>query len=74
MGAVVPSCTDASARQVHVGVLAQHSRRDPSMVTTARQTILLMAAGRGALAGLAGVTAMTVGENLEQRFTGRPNS
>ncbi|WP_448626436.1 hypothetical protein [Geodermatophilus sp. URMC 64] len=32
------------------------------------------AAVRGALAGLAGTAAMTLGENVEQRFTGRPDS
>ena len=30
--------------------------------------------GAGALAGAAGVAAMTLGEKLEQAFTGRPNS
>lgn len=29
---------------------------------------------RGALAGLAGAAAMTLGEKVEQRLTGRPNS
>src|SRR3954447_26525262 len=32
------------------------------------------AALRGALAGLAGTAAMTLGEKIEQRFTHRPNS
>ena len=32
------------------------------------------AAVRGLVAGLAGVTAMTTAEKLEQAFTGRPNS
>jgi hypothetical protein len=32
------------------------------------------AALKGALAGLAGVAAMTAGEKLEQQVTGRPNS
>jgi hypothetical protein len=32
------------------------------------------AAVRGALAGLAGTAAMTLGEQVEQRFTGRPDS
>jgi len=35
---------------------------------------ILRAAGRGALAGLAGAAIMTVGEKLEQRLTGRPSS
>jgi hypothetical protein len=39
-----------------------------------RPRTLLPAAGRGALAGLIGVAAMTAGEKLEQRVTGRPNS
>lgn len=39
-----------------------------------RPRTLLPAAGRGALAGLIGVAAMTAGEELEQRVTGRPNS
>ncbi len=39
-----------------------------------RRTILLAAAGRGALAGLAGVLAMTASEKVEQRLTGRRNS
>jgi hypothetical protein len=33
-----------------------------------------LAALRGAAAGLAGVAVMTLGEKLEQRFSGRPNS
>ena len=36
--------------------------------------ILLAAAGRGLLAGLAGATAMTAGEKLEQALTRRPDS
>ena len=46
------------------------------MVTasTNRPALLLAAAGRGALAGLAGVAVMTAGEKLEQALTGRPNS
>jgi hypothetical protein len=32
------------------------------------------AAVRGAVAGLAGVAVMTAGEQVEQRFTGRPDS
>ena len=39
-----------------------------------RRRTLLAAAARGALAGLIGVSAMTAGEKLEQRVTGRPNS
>ena len=35
---------------------------------------VLRAAGLGALAGLAGVAAMTAAEKVEQRFTRRPNS
>ena len=35
---------------------------------------LLKAAGEGAVAGLAGVAAMTAGEKLEQAVTRRPNS
>ena len=35
---------------------------------------LAIAAARGAVAGLAGVAAMTAGEKLEQRVTGRPDS
>jgi hypothetical protein len=35
---------------------------------------IVRAAGRGALAGLAGAAIMTVGEKLEQRLTGRPSS
>lgn len=42
---------------------------DPS-----RMAILLSAAGTGALAGLAGVTVMTLGEKLEQAVTHRPDS
>jgi hypothetical protein len=30
--------------------------------------------GKGLLAGAIGAAAMTVGEKIEQRFTGRPNS
>jgi hypothetical protein len=41
---------------------------------TGRAATLGSAAGRGALAGLAGVLVMTVGEKVEQRFTGRRNS
>ncbi|HYO39910.1 MAG TPA: hypothetical protein VER39_09660 [Nocardioidaceae bacterium] len=39
-----------------------------------RAPVLAGAAGRGALAGLAGVAAMTLGEKLEQGLTKRPNS
>jgi hypothetical protein len=44
------------------------------MVATTRPASLISAAGRGVLAGLAGVFVMTVGEKLEQRFTSRSNS
>jgi hypothetical protein len=39
-----------------------------------RRSVVFRAAGRGAVAGLAGVAAMTAGEKLEQLVTGRPNS
>ncbi|WP_432495418.1 AAA family ATPase [Kineococcus auxinigenes] len=39
-----------------------------------RGALLLAAAGRGALAGLVGVAAMTAGEKLEQAVTHRPDS
>lgn len=39
-----------------------------------RPRTLLPAAGRGALAGLVGVAAMTAAEKVEQRLTGRPDS
>lgn len=39
-----------------------------------RGSLLAAAAGRGALAGLAGVAAMTLLEQVEQAVTGRPNS
>ncbi|WP_432570379.1 AAA family ATPase [Kineococcus sp. SYSU DK005] len=39
-----------------------------------RGAVLLSAAGRGALAGLAGVAAMTAGEKVEQALTHRPDS
>jgi hypothetical protein len=35
---------------------------------------MLIGAGKGLVAGLAGVAAMTLGEKVEQAFTGRPNS
>jgi hypothetical protein len=41
---------------------------------TGRGRALLPAAGRGVLAGLAGVAVMTAAEKLEQSFTHRPNS
>jgi hypothetical protein len=41
---------------------------------TTRGRALAGAAGRGALAGLAGVAAMTLGEKLEQGLSKRPNS
>ena len=40
----------------------------------ARRRLLLAAAGRGALLGLAGVAAMTASEKAEQALTGRPDS
>jgi hypothetical protein len=42
--------------------------------TTSRPARLLVAAGRGVVAGLAGVAVMTAGEKLEQAITHRPNS
>ena len=42
--------------------------------TETRGAVLRRAAGRGALAGLAGVAAMTVAEKAEQAVTGRPDS
>ena len=39
-----------------------------------RRRLLLAAAGRGALLGLAGVAAMTAAEKAEQAVTGRPDS
>ncbi|HKF86086.1 MAG TPA: hypothetical protein VKB30_09900 [Candidatus Limnocylindrales bacterium] len=41
---------------------------------TSRPRALLSAAGRGAVAGLVGVAAMTATEKLEQAVTRRPNS
>jgi hypothetical protein len=43
-------------------------------MTSHRAARLREAAARGALAGLAGVAAMTAAEKVEQGFTGRPNS
>ena len=43
-------------------------------MSTTRGAVLRRAAGRGALAGLAGVVAMTVGEKAEQAVTHRPDS
>ena len=42
--------------------------------TGSRGAVLRRAAGRGALAGLAGAAVMTAGEKLEQAATGRPDS
>ena len=42
--------------------------------TEPRGPVLRRAAGRGVLAGLAGVVAMTAGEKVEQALTGRPDS
>ncbi len=44
------------------------------MAARTRGQVLRRAAGRGALAGLAGVAAMTVGEKAEQAVTRRPDS
>jgi hypothetical protein len=41
---------------------------------SARGAALAAAAGRGVVAGLAGVAVMTAGEKAEQALTGRPNS
>lgn len=43
-------------------------------MANSRGQMLLKAAGKGAVAGLAGVAAMTAGEKLEQAVTGRSNS
>jgi len=43
-------------------------------MATRRKGRLLEAAGRGAVAGVAGVAVMTLGEKVEQRLTGRPGS
>ena len=42
--------------------------------TSSRPALLVAAAARGALAGLVGVAAMTLGEKAEQAVTSRPNS
>ena len=44
------------------------------MSIATRGRTLGAAAGRGVVAGLAGAAFMTLGEKLEQRLTGRPNS
>ena len=44
------------------------------MTATTRGAVLLAAAARGAILGLAGVAVMTAGEKLEQAVTGRPSS
>jgi hypothetical protein len=44
------------------------------MSTTNRGTVLVRAAGRGAVAGATGVLVMTAAEKVEQRLTGRPDS
>lgn len=46
----------------------------PSHPQDHRVAVLARAAGRGALAGLAGVAVMTTGEKLEQLVTSRPDS
>ena len=43
-------------------------------VTHSRSAVLLSAALRGAVAGVAGVAVMTAAEKAEQALTGRPNS
>lgn len=55
---------------------AQRSGTRGAMTSTRtdRPRLLAAAAARGAVAGLAGVAAMTVAESVEQRFTGRPSS
>src|SRR3954454_19651922 len=50
------------------------TRRDMTAALTDRPRLLAAAAARGAVAGLAGVAAMTVAESVEQRLTGRPAS
>ena len=50
------------------------SRSSPPVVGAPRRRLLLAAAGRGALLGLAGVVVMTAGEKAEQAVTGRPDS
>ncbi|SDS45756.1 hypothetical protein SAMN04488543_1765 [Friedmanniella luteola] len=49
-------------------------RPAPTRATASRPALLAAAAGRGALAGLVGVAAMTAGELLEQALTHRPDS
>jgi hypothetical protein len=49
------------------------SERGVQMPVRRRRT-LATAAGRGALAGVAGALVMTLSEKVEQRVTGRPNS
>jgi hypothetical protein len=44
------------------------------MTSSSRASVLAVAAGKGALAGLVGVAVMTAGEKLEQSVTKRPNS
>ena len=44
------------------------------MTGKGRPRVLLWAAARGAVAGLVGVAAMTAGEKVEQRVTGRADS
>lgn len=43
-------------------------------VMNGRPRVLLVAAGRGALAGMAGAAVMTAGEKVEQALTHRPSS
>ncbi len=56
----------ADGNQAHVG---WRLWRTPTGVSG-----LVGAAGRGAAAGLAGAVVMTLGEKIEQRITGRPDS
>lgn len=46
----------------------------PSFAPGEKRRILLSAAGRGLVAGLAGAAVMTAGEKVEQALTGRANS
>ena len=43
-------------------------------MASTRSAGLIRAAGLGVLCGIAGVAAMTAGENIEQAVTSRPNS
>jgi hypothetical protein len=50
------------------------TRISATAISNERGSVLRSAAARGALAGLAGVAAMTVAEKAEQALTHRPNS